>query len=668
MKIRKIVLGVVMGLLVGGAAFGDLSFSDLGAAGNIASPAVELGATKTVDVIYTAASPVVIDAYRIVIDYDPAQMTVNSATDLTGIGVSSDPAQRTGSVVLGRVTTAIGQTTIPLAAGQSITLARISFTVAQTDANAGNTLKWVWATDYSAGTNPSSFVVQDGNYITGNTSNKTFIIGASAKPTPPTAGLTVSDPGTGNLLNINWNDDASDVATQDNIEYTTYFGAGTKCRYTLLGDTAADPATTLLSQGDATTYNHSASVVDGIPYYYKIKALDNCAPTGNASDFSSIVSAVSHDLTPPTAPTVTTTSGDGLLTVGWGGGGNDVGGYIIFRKDGDVATNDNPGLSLLPAANVNKGETGFNGTDPSSIVSLTPEQLNGWTVVGAKTSSGSEQITGLTNGAKYNFLALAYDPATSTQQGYNWSPYSALTPGIPGVAPGAISNFIALAGPTTGAITFRWVNPTAGGGARIVYTDNIENWGSLTEASPLAIDVFAPLTGETISSFADGTALLEVSKVYYFKAFAFNQTTEELARKYSITGAASATWPGLVGSSTTTISGGYTKFTYKLKKSETGKLIINTIALPGTTLIQPAEATITKASALAAMINQVAGSAVVLAISRWDPTEARARGYVPIYGDNGAITSLTGEDFDLSAGGGYQIFVNKDVEVTFEGK
>ncbi|MFA5113010.1 MAG: hypothetical protein WC529_01805 [Candidatus Margulisiibacteriota bacterium] len=183
-------------------------------------------------------------------------------------------------------------------------------------------------------------------------------------------------------------------------------------------------------------------------------------------------------------------------------------------------------------------------------------------------------------------------------------------------------------------------------------------WQPANPSSPAVDEPGATVTGAAGSTLQLSSAEVTAGKTYAFRVLDSNEWGSTWSDIYAHTLAGSAAG----------VTAGTVSFTYALKKSETGKLIVNSVTLPGLNLVKPTTATVAKASELVSLINSSAKSPIVIAISRWDTTLARAQGYAPIYDDKGAISGLTGEDFSLAAGEGYQLFVNQDLEVTFEGR
>jgi hypothetical protein len=183
-------------------------------------------------------------------------------------------------------------------------------------------------------------------------------------------------------------------------------------------------------------------------------------------------------------------------------------------------------------------------------------------------------------------------------------------------------------------------------------------WQPANLSSPAADEPGTTVAGATGATLQLSSAEVTAGKTYAFRVLDSNEWGSTWSDVYT---------HALAGAS---VTAGTVSFTYNLKKSETGKLIVNSITLPGRNLVRPVATTteLVKANELVSLINGVARSPIVIAVSRWDTTLARAQGYTPIYDDKGAIIGSTGEDFSLAAGEGYQVFVNQDLEITFEGR
>lgn len=106
-------------------------------------------------------------------------------------------------------------------------------------------------------------------------------------------------------------------------------------------------------------------------------------------------------------------------------------------------------------------------------------------------------------------------------------------------------------------------------------------------------------------------------------------------------------------------------FKFNLYPIAQGKIIVNSIAIPSSTLTKPVAMTVSRAADLANAINQGAKDKIVRAIYTFDPANNTAIGAV--FDTNGSF--LSGTNFDITPGIGYQVYLTKEVrDLVFEGK
>lgn len=103
-------------------------------------------------------------------------------------------------------------------------------------------------------------------------------------------------------------------------------------------------------------------------------------------------------------------------------------------------------------------------------------------------------------------------------------------------------------------------------------------------------------------------------------------------------------------------------FNFNLLGVDASKLVINSIAIPSKTT---ASGAVGKASELKAVINTVAGEAVVVAVSKWDP--ATGTSLTAAFDTSGTLIDGTA-DFDLAPGEGVQVYTTKNVNLTLVGQ
>jgi hypothetical protein len=107
--------------------------------------------------------------------------------------------------------------------------------------------------------------------------------------------------------------------------------------------------------------------------------------------------------------------------------------------------------------------------------------------------------------------------------------------------------------------------------------------------------------------------------------------------------------------------GGPMSIVFNLLSAQTDKLVVNTIFIPSTNLTQPEITTVSVASDLARVVNNVAGANVVAAVSRWNRETGQPE--VALFDADGNLISGS-PDFSLSLSEAYQIYTSQDVDIT----
>ena len=112
------------------------------------------------------------------------------------------------------------------------------------------------------------------------------------------------------------------------------------------------------------------------------------------------------------------------------------------------------------------------------------------------------------------------------------------------------------------------------------------------------------------------------------------------------------------------VAGKPVAFQFDLLKSEADRLIVNPITIPGKDLTSPEVTTVEWASQLATVINSAAGKVIVSAVYKWDPATGSPVGIN--FDKDGKI--VTGSDFAIVPGVGYQVYTTENINITFEGQ
>ncbi|OGC05891.1 hypothetical protein A3H38_06820 [candidate division WOR-1 bacterium RIFCSPLOWO2_02_FULL_46_20] len=565
---RKLLIFIFVGGILCSSALADLEFLTPKVDG-YSSPNLEVGANASIIVKFSTTAPANVDAVKLYIDYESAFIEQNSIS-ITNLNPGKFTVSESNLVTPGlvryqlRTNPEAGQS--PLAVSSAANLIQINFHVKQTAA-AGTETYFIRFTVNDQINNVR--VVDSGNDVTGQRIDPT---GANAihiktSSVPTFAGInTVVDQQTGNTLNLNWTSNGSSANDLDTAggAATYYAGhdgshSGGGLRFNIYrGLTNPFSATSpLVPTHNAFTYINSG-LNDGTEYFYLVRAQDDCTPTRNEEQNNLVVSDIPTDHTPPSAPTLTASAGNQRLQLAFGGGGGDVGGYLIIRY-----LTSPSGAPTLVSARDNDSDS--NGQEHGDIYAV-GATLNGGKVIyngngSSYSDTGAElEDSHLVNGTRYYYQIFAYDPVDGSprQQGRNYSS-AANASGIPGVAPQAVKNFFAYssfeADGTTSLYLF-WDKPvgdSAYGGVAFIYTTDLENkwdwystWGSgsvplglppdadanrdswVTNLAAGNIKILAVADSDAIDSLVVrqdvvGTAL-NLNSVYFIKAFSYNKT------------------------------------------------------------------------------------------------------------------------------------------------
>ena len=413
---------------------------------------------------------------------------------------------------------------------------------------------------------------------------------------------------------------------------------------------------------------------DGKIYYYKVTAVDDTSPDPNEASTVAELDVVPLDQTPPgEVSELTATPDDNQITLGWKNPEDaDLGGIVIVKNEGAPVGRGDLGRaqSAYPYENGPEYSVGDEPFGPGNgrIIEITPqEDLDASIVMNEFVDYDAR------NGKVYSYKVFTYDRAIDyspreTGRNYSDGVMISRTAGIP---PQPVSNFIAAPGFAPGEITLSWNNsPDAFyGGVLLRYTTDDalkfaalrdERAGELAEVVPMST---FPGDAESITlSFLSG-------RNYYFKAFAYNYTDEELD-PYSTESMAghlfSAGQTAAISLPEEEVEEIYS-FSYDFQRG------INHFAVPF-----PAERIadgsgklidISTWEKLIDELNKQAGANVVLTFGRWNEVSQRADGIVDIdYTKTGTdrFTTTSGATArePVIQGGAYEITVSQPFTFT----
>ena len=288
----------------------------------------------------------------------------------------------------------------------------------------------------------------------------------------------------------------------------------------------------------------------------------------------------------------------------------------------------------------------------------------------AEGTSTSLTDTGLDNSKRYHYWVYAYDKTANegatnpVHQGYNYS--MAGTNGVPGAAPGAVSELRALSDITNGlTLNWRTSDPPNYAGTRFVPTTNYDDWALLDVNSAEAFDhdftgEDAPVT-EVLSR--EG---LDPNSIYYFTAFAYNSSKllwSDAVYTAAVPGGADVT--EVATAAVTVIATQAVEVTLQKKSEGYG---LNDLIVPFSPLYVN-NTQIENLQGLVNVINTMAGEVVVTAAGVWD--EDNMKIIVGTYDGDGNINHISEgysslEEVSLSVGDALQVSVTQNVDVTLK--
>ena len=347
-----------------------------------------------------------------------------------------------------------------------------------------------WSTSIadSGSTNTSASVTSDGNFNLSNGTSYVFRVsgvnaagaGAASSPSSAAVPYTVPAPvsdmtirgsllvGTTDTLTLTWDapGDGGRSITKYEVEVAPQPAMMQQPSY------SAPTAGTCVGSNVQSTTCTVAGLTQGSSYLFRIRA-HNLAGWGPFSNDMMQGIAVPGPAGAPTS--FQATPGDGQVELSWGLP-TTWGGYQFFQGfDYDVEQSADNGQTWVTAATVTLPPLGQQNPQHPSTSSTT--------------------ITGLTNGASYDFRVSA---VTSYGNG-NWATVSSVPSTIPG-DPGSVT---ATRGDTQ--VLLSWTAPVSDGGSPVTdYEYEVSSDNGITFGSPVAIG--SPATTFTVTGLTNGTA------------------------------------------------------------------------------------------------------------------------------------------------------------------
>lgn len=688
---------------------------------------LEEGAEIKVTVRFTNDEPtlggqvsnIVLTGARIFIDYNQTYLDVLPANDAnitdSYAGALNDKVltfcSNAGSIQFYRLKgTGAG---IPVNANASVDLFSITFHVRQ-DQIANLPLNASWFVKWDSSPSTNVVTVYDGGGSDNACKNPTppFAVSIKLSARPHFGGInSVSDPKTGNQLNLAWDtsagssDDTNDLAQ-------TYYAVGTPVNHALqynvyrkgVTDHSGGLGPKLV--GPLAVSSHNDNTVDDVKqrYYFVVRGLDDCRlsasgghgpnedqNTANQPDNDQYL--ISHDTTPPeftNTKFAARSSANTQVSVSWQALAGDFDSYIILRKIFTSIPASAPVAPDLgganPAANPQTADGEINGPDYSQRA-VGDVISNGWEFRKIQTQNSLTE-SNLVNGTIYYYAVYGFDPVGSSpyQQGRNYSKHPVVDWAIPGEAPDDVLNIRALADPNTGDITLKWTNPILNaqggidsdkakiyGGALAVYTSDFTRWNSISREAAVTDPANFKELDIPIPAFPNPTTDIETSKTisglptsetYYFKVFSYNIVADNDRNvRLSKAGVKVAALPLKGGVAD---GGGLAEVTIGPLAKQTDGHGVNTLAIPFAPAYSDG-ATITYVQDLINLINTKAGSKVVRTFGYWDKTQQKAFGWT-FKVEDGSIDTWINLPHDAIPGNvllvanlPYQVYVGAEV-------
>ncbi|MFA4966954.1 MAG: hypothetical protein WC624_01885 [Candidatus Margulisiibacteriota bacterium] len=380
------------------------------------------------------------------------------------------------------------------------------------------------------------------------------------------------------------------------------------------------------------------SISDGVPYYYRLAVVDDTSPDPNYIN-SVTFSQVPMDLAPPgevTGLTATPNNDNNVpkIVLNWQNPTDpDLGGVIILRTIGSGKPVGSGNLgSAQPLFPYNDGPdySGSIGTEPfgagnGTILYVSPMAYDPASVdmQYADDNSGS----GLINGEVYNYKIFTYDRALAgppREMGRNYSTKGSAKSCAAGIPPKPVADFTVTEGSVPGEVNFNWTNSD-------------DNYGTLIKYSTAGFsDLKDQNAGEVMGVFpvTSGPGMQEMYTMnltpgakYYFKAWAFNQTDQDLDPSDPVNMAKHLFSSGQTAA-INYITGKTMTYVYNFKK----KINYFAIPFPGQSLTDANDkiVDISTMARLVDAINAQADGNVLVSLGRWNADKQQAEGIYAI--------------------------------------
>jgi hypothetical protein len=385
----------------------------------------------------------------------------------------------------------------------------------------------------------------------------------------------------------------------------------------------------------------SDPISDGTLYFYQLQVVDDTSPDPNYVASASL-SQVPMDRTPPGEVTGLTANPDfdlGLqqykITLEWENPKDlDLAGVVILRTSG---INNPVGSGDLGSAQAyypyddgpdysNKiGAEPF-GAGKGKIIYVSPQASD------PSMADNKYEDTDVSAGDVFNYKIYTYDRANPWQpreMGRNYSKTGAAVSRTAGIPPKPISDFAVTIGANPGEVNFSWTNSPDlfCAGTLIRYSTNDKlKFGALKDQNAGdVLGVFPVTSGPGMQEIY--AMNLAPGATYYFKAFSYNQTAEDLNPADPLNMAKhlfSRGQPAAINF----VQGRAFVYTYDFKPG------INYFAIPfPAQTVVDANGNFIDISTLAKLVdylNYQAGSNAVVALGRWNSLTQKAVGIVSI--------------------------------------
>lgn len=372
---------------------------------------------------------------------------------------------------------------------------------------------------------------------------------------------------------------------------------------------------------------------DGKKYYFRLEACDACLPNSNFVASASF-SQVPVDLTPPaeiSKNSLTAVPDDGVITLEWENPKDeDFGGVIILRTIGDK----NP-IEPVDLGSASPGPSYLDGPNYSDPNRVYTEPFPGKGTIVFIGGPGDTRYddnydpdnqlgNGLINSRVYNYRLYTFDvadPSPPRQMGFNYSKVGIAVSRIPGKPPEPISDFTVSETQNIGEVKITWTDSPNGASTMIRYS-YVGFKDLKDESSGELLNIYPTYGGPQ-----EMIEYLDTRYPLYFKAFAVNQTDQELDPKDPVNMAKHLFSSG-VTASLNALTGKIATYTYDFKPG------INYFAIPfpAPNLTDSKDKTIdiSTMSKLVDAINAQAGGNVVRTLGRWDAAKQKAVGIINI--------------------------------------